>query len=323
MLTYTIKRLLGMIPLLLLISVVVFTLAKLMPGDALSGMIDPANTKAEYIAEMREKLGFNDPIPQQFARWFGGVLQGDFGRSWIHKMPVSELLWQRVQNTAILATTALLITYALSLVSGMQAGKRPRSAIDYTIQSISYVAYAIPSFIAGIVAIYIFAIKLGWIPASGSRSVGVEEGTWAYYFSILKHTVLPALVLGAFNTAAYTQFLRNDIIESSRKDFVRTARAKGTSERNIYNKHILRNSLLPMVTFLGLDFGGLLGGAIIVETLFTYPGMGQLFFDSVISRDYSVVMVVTLFLSLMVLIGNLISDLLYGVVDPRIRLRKS
>jgi peptide/nickel transport system permease protein len=203
----------------------------------------------------------------------------------------------------------------------MLAGKRPNSIIDRSIQTVSFIAYAIPSFIAGIVCIYIFAIKLGWIPASGSRDVGVDEGTWAYYRSLLKHTILPAIVLGAFSTAAYTQFLRNDIIDSSHKDFVRTARAKGTNERNIYNKHILRNSLIPMVTFLGLDVGIFLGGAVITETLFTYPGMGQLFFDSVLSRDYSVVMVVTLFLAVLVLIGNLISDLLYGVVDPRIRLR--
>jgi len=321
MLAYTLKRFLGMIPLLFLISVVVFALAKFMPGDALTGMIDPANTKPEYIAEMRAKLGYNDSIATQYVRWASGVIQGDFGQSFIHKMPVSELLWQRLQNTAMLATMALIITYVLSFLSGIQAGKHPNKLRDYTIQTVSFIVYAIPVFIIGIVCIYVFAIKLGWIPASGSRSIGVEEGTWAYYLSILKHTFLPAVVLGAFSTAAYTQFLRNDIIDNSRKDFVRTARAKGTPERKIYNTHILRNSLIPMVTFLGLDIGGLLGGAVITEALFTYPGMGLLFFDSVLSRDYSVVMIVTLFLAVMTLIGNLISDLLYGFVDPRIRLR--
>jgi peptide/nickel transport system permease protein len=321
MLTYVLRRFLGMIPLLLLISVVVFSLAKLMPGDALTGMIDPANTKPEYVAEMRAQLGFNDPIPQQFARWFVGVLHGDFGQSFIHKMPVSELLWQRLKNTAILAIMALIITYTLALITGLQAGKRPNTIIDRVIQTFSFVVYSIPTFIIGIVCIYIFAIRLGWIPASGSRDIGVEDGTWAYYWSIIKHTFLPAIVLGAFSTASYAQFLRNDIIDSSHKDFVRTARAKGTSERNIYNKHILRNSLIPMVTFLGLDIGMLFGGAVITETLFTYPGMGQLFIDSISNRDYTVVMTVTLFLALMTLIGNLISDLLYGIVDPRIRLR--
>jgi len=321
MLNYTLKRLLGMIPLLVLISVVVFTLAKLMPGDALSGMIDPANVKPEYLAEMRENLGYNDPIPEQFWRWASGFIQGDFGQSFINKMPVSELIWQRLQNTAILATMALFITYGLALLSGIYAGKHPLTKRDYAIQSVGFVVYAFPTFIIGIIFIYVFAIKLGWIPVSGSRSTGLEEGTWAYYASILKHTILPAIVLGAFNTAAYAQFLRNDIIDNSKKDYVRTARAKGTSERAIYNTHILRNSLIPMITFLGLDFGGLLGGAVIVETLFTYPGMGLLFFDSIGSRDYSVVMAVTLFLAVMTLIGNLISDLLYGLVDPRIRLR--
>ncbi|MFB0846072.1 oligopeptide ABC transporter permease [Paenibacillus oleatilyticus] len=321
MLTYTLRRLLGMIPLLLLISVVVFTLAKSMPGDALTGMIDPANVKPEYIAEMRQQLGYNDPIPQQFVRWFGNMLRGDFGQSFIHKMPVSDLFFQRLQNTAILATMAICITYAIAFLTGMIAGRRPNTPIDYSIQTVSYIVYALPSFIIGIVCIYIFAIKLGWVPASGSRSVGVADGTLAYYLNVLKNSLLPAFVLGSLGTAAYTQFLRNDIIESSRKDYVRTARAKGTSERHIYNRHILRNSLIPMVTFLGIDIGGLFGGAVITETLFVYPGMGELFVSSISSRDYSVVMTITMFASVMTLIGNLVSDLLYGYVDPRIRLR--
>lgn len=320
MLTYTFRRLLGMIPLLILISIVVFSLAKMMPGDALSGMIDPTKTDPKYIAEMREKLGFNDPIYQQYLRWAGGLLKGDFGRSFIHKMPVTQLFGQRVGNTLFLAIFSLLITYILAFIMGMYSGKNPYRLGDNSIMVFNYLGLAIPSFVAALVAIYIFSIKLGWVPASGSISVGVQEGTLTYFISKIKHTILPATVLGLFNTAAYTQFLRNDIIESSRKDFVRTARAKGTSEREIYNKHILRNSLIPLVTFLGYDIGGLLGGAIITESIFTYPGIGSLFIDSVSNRDYSVMMAITMILTVMTLIGNLIADLLYGLVDPRIRL---
>lgn len=321
MLTYTIRRLLGMIPLMILISIVVFTLAKLMPGDALTGMIDPANANPKYIAEMREKLGYNDPLPVQYWHWVSGLFKGDFGQSFNHKMPVSEILAQRLPNTISLALFALVITYFFAFVMGMYSGKRPNSLGDKTIISLNYVMYAIPSFVAAIMAIYIFAIKLGWVPVSGTVTVGVEEGTFGFYLDKLKHMVLPAIVLGLFNTAAYTQFLRNDIIESTRKDYVRTAMAKGTKESSIYNKHILRNSLIPLVTFLGFDIGSLLGGAVIVETIFTFPGVGSLFISSVHSRDYNVVMTITMMLSFMALIGNLIADLLYGLVDPRIRLQ--
>lgn len=320
MASYTARRILGMIPLIILISIVVFSLAKLMPGDALSGKIDPTNSNPKYIAEMREKLGLNDPIHEQYLRWAGGILKGDLGRSFNHKMPVTQLLGQRVGNTIFLALLSLLITYTVAFLMGMYAGKHPYGKGDHSIAVLNYLFLAIPSFVAALVAIYIFAIQLGWVPASGTISSGVAEGTLAYYISKLKHTILPALVLGLFNTAAYTQFLRNDIIESSRKDFVRTARAKGTKERTIYNKHILRNSLIPMVTFIGYDIGGLLGGAIITETIFTYPGIGSLFIDSVSNRDYSVMMAITMILTVMTLVGNLIADLLYGLVDPRIRL---
>ncbi|MGM7680850.1 oligopeptide ABC transporter permease [Cytobacillus sp. Hm23] len=320
MLQYTIRRLLGMIPLLFLISVVVFTLAKLMPGDALSGKVDPLNSDPEYIAEMREKMGLNDPIHEQYFRWISGVLQGDFGDSFVHKRDVSELVFSRFPNTLLLAISALLIAYVLSFLMGRHAGRYPYKTGDYFISTYNYIALAIPSFVAALVAIYVFAIKLGWVPATGSIGSGVEAGTLEYYMSKLKHTILPALVLGAMSTASYTQFLRNDIIESSRKDYVRTARAKGTKESTIYNKHILRNSLIPIVTLLGFDIASLLSGAIIVETIFTYPGIGNLFFESMNSRDYSVLMAITMLLSMMALIGNLLADLLYGIVDPRIRL---
>ncbi|MFD2443187.1 oligopeptide ABC transporter permease [Bacillus sp. CGMCC 1.16607] len=320
MLQYIIRRVLGMIPIIFLISVVVFTLAKLMPGDALSGKIDPLNSDPAYIEEMREKMGLNDPLPTQYVRWIGGVLQGDFGDSFVHKLPVTELIGERLPNTIILGISSLLITYILAFLMGRFSGRFPYSVGDYLISGFNYFALAIPSFVAALVAIYIFAIKLGWVPASGSIGSGVEPGTIEYFISKIKHTILPAIVLGAMATAGYTQFLRNDMIESSRKDYVRTARAKGTKESAIYNKHILRNSIIPIVTLLGFDIAGLLGGAIITETIFTYPGIGYLFVQAVGSRDYSVMMAIAMMLTILTLIGNLIADILYGLVDPRIRL---
>ncbi|MFD0620004.1 oligopeptide ABC transporter permease [Paenibacillus sp. GCM10027629] len=320
MLTYSIRRILGMIPLLIIISIIVFGLAKMMPGDALTGQIDPTKATPEYLAEMREKLGYNDPIPVQYWNWVQGLIKGDFGQSFIHKLPVSEMIAQRLPNTLLLAVVSLVITYTCSFMMGIYAGRYPNTLGDRSIISLNYVAYAVPSFVASIIAIYVFAIKLGWVPISGSVSIGVEDTSLMYVLSKLKHTILPALVLGLFNTAAYTQFLRNDIIDSTRKDYVRTAMAKGTDASAIYNRHILRNSLIPIVTFFGFDIAGLLGGAVVVETIFVYPGMGSLFINSISNRDYSVVMAVTLLLALMTLLGNLIADLLYGVIDPRIRL---
>ncbi|MBE4909365.1 ABC transporter permease [Bacillus luteolus] len=320
MLQYSLRRILSMIPLLLLISLVVFSLAKMMPGDPFAGEIDPSNTNPKYIEEMREKLGYNDPILVQYGRWITKFVQGDFGKSTVYKKPAAELIADRIPNTLLLAITALVLTYVISFFMGMYAGRKPYTIGDNLIAGYNYIALAIPSFVAAILAIYFFSFQLNWFPFSGSVKIGLEEGTMEYYLSKMHHVLLPALVLGLMSSASYTQFLRNDIIENSRKDFVRTARAKGTKESKIYNKHILRNSVIPLVTFLGFDIAALISGAVITETIFTYPGIGQLFLESVTRRDYAVMMSITMLLSFLSLFGNLIADLVYGLVDPRIRL---
>ncbi|HWO75039.1 MAG TPA: oligopeptide ABC transporter permease [Bacillus sp. (in: firmicutes)] len=320
MIKYTLRRILGMIPMLFLISIVVFTLAKMMPGDSLGGEIDPTNTDPEYIEMMREKLGYNDPLPQQYFRWITDFLQGDFGKSIRYKIPANELILERLPNTIFLGVTSLIITYMFAFAMGMYAGRKPYTLGDHLIAGYNYLGLAIPSFVAGVFAIYIFAFGLDWFPSNGSVDITLEKGTLEYWISRIHHTILPALCLGLFSTASYTQFLRNDMIENSRKDFVRTARAKGTPDSKIYKVHILRNSIIPLVTFLGFDIVTLVNGAVITETIFTYPGLGQLFLNSVTNRDYSVLMSLTLMFSFLVLIGNLIADLLYGIVDPRIRI---
>ncbi|SFA96979.1 peptide/nickel transport system permease protein [Lentibacillus halodurans] len=319
MLAYTIRRLLSMIPLLILISVVVFSLAKLMPGDPFTGEIDPNNTNTEYIEEMREELGYNDPILVQYQRWVTNVLQGDFGKSTTYKKPVTEVIAERLPNTIFLAISALIITYILAFTMGMYSGRRPYTLGDNFIATFNYTGIAIPQYIVAIVAIYFFAFQLGWFPSGGSITPGLEQGSMAFWTDRIYHVILPAITLGLFSTASYTQFLRNDIVQNSKQDYVRSARARGTKESVIYNKHILRNSVIPLVTFFGFDLATLIGGAIITETIFTYPGIGMLFIDSVTTRDYPVVMTLTLVFSFLTLAGNLIADLLYGVVDPRIR----
>lgn len=320
MLKYTLRRVLAMIPMLFLISIIVFSLAKLMPGDSLGGEIDPANTDPEYIEQMREKLGYNDPIYEQYFRWITNFVQGDFGKSTRYKIPANEIIMERLPNTIFLSLISLIITYVLALAMGIYSGRKPYTLGDNTIAAANYIGLALPSFVAGVFAIYIFSFHLGWFPSNGSVDISVTEGTFEYWLSRFHHVLLPAFVLGLLNTASYTQFLRNDIIENSRKDYVRTARAKGTSESKIYNVHIFRNSVIPLVTFLGFDIVNLVGGAIITETIFTYPGIGQLFLTSVTNRDYSVLMTLTMMFSVLTLFGNLVADILYGIVDPRIRL---
>ncbi|WP_078578631.1 oligopeptide ABC transporter permease [Salipaludibacillus agaradhaerens] len=321
MLLYILKRVLIMIPIMLMISIVVFGLALMMPGDALSGQIDPANQNADYIEGMREELGLNDPIPVQYGRWLSGVVKGDFGRSHVHRMDVTDVIGQRLPNTLLLAVLSLIITYILSFLMGSYAGRHPHTIGDYGIQGINYVMLAIPSFVAAMFAIFIFSFQLGWFPTTGSVGAGVEEGTMSYYLSRLHHVALPALVLGGVTTASYTQFLRNDIIDNAQKEYVLTARAKGISEQNIYYKHILRNSLIPIVTLFGFDIASIIGGAVIIETVFSFRGIGELLITSIERRDSSVVVAITLMLSLATLVGNLLADLLYSIIDPRIRLK--
>ncbi|MFB6465334.1 oligopeptide ABC transporter permease [Cytobacillus sp. Hz8] len=320
MLKYSMRRIIGMIPMLLLTSIVVFALAKLMPGDSLGGEIDPTNTNPQYIEEMREKLGYDDPIPQQYFRWISDFLQGDFGKSTRFKIEAADIILERLPNTLFLGLTSLLITYVLAFLMGKYAGRRPYTKMDHLIGGLNYFGLALPTFIAGVFAIYIFSFQFNFFPSNGSVDISIPDGTIDYWLSRVHHVILPAFVLGILSTAQYTQFLRNDMIENSRKDYVRTARAKGTPEKKIYNVHILRNSIIPLVTFLGFDIVTVISSSVIIESIFTYPGIGQLFLQSVTSRDYPVLMAITMLFSFFTLFGNLLADILYGVVDPRIRL---
>ena len=252
-------------------------------------------------------------------RWGERVLKGDLGESIRYKRPVIDLISERMPNTILLGAVSLIITYIIAFPLGIFSGRRPYGLGDYSVQFINYLMLAIPSFVAGVFAIYIFSFQLGWFPFQGSVSLGLEKGSLAYYGSKLYHVILPGMILGLLSTASYIQFLRNDIIENARKDYVRTARAKGLAESKIYNKHILRNSIIPIVTFFGADVLSVFGGAVITETIFSYPGIGKLLIDSISGKDYPLMMALLLFFSFLGLLANLISDIAYSVVDPRIK----
>ncbi|PCF37214.1 oligopeptide ABC transporter permease [Staphylococcus delphini] len=318
MISLIIRRLLLMIPMLLLMSVVIFTIAKLQPGDAFTGNMNP-KLGVKYYEEQREKLGLNDPIPMQYVKWGNRVLHGELGDSIRYKRPVMDLIKERMPNTVLLGTVSLIITYLLAFPLGILAGRKPYSLYDYSIQLLNYLMLAIPSFVAGVFAIYVFAFQIGIFPFSGSVEIGLEPGSFEYYVSKLYHVILPGTVLGLLSTAGYIQFLRNDIIENARKDYIRTARAKGLSESKIYNKHILRNSIIPIVTFFGADVLSVFGGAVITENIFSFPGIGRLLIESITGKDYPLMMALLLFFSFLGLLANLISDITYSIVDPRIK----
>ena len=318
MTTLIIRRLLLMIPLLFLISIVIFALAKMQPGDTFTGQKLP-NVSSKYYEEQREKLGLNDPLHKQYLTWGNKILHGELGDSIRYKRPVMDLVKERMPNTILLGVISLVITYMIAFPLGIISGRKPYSLYDYSIQVLNYLMLAIPSFVAGVFAIYVFAFQLGWFPFSGSVEIGLEQGSLAYYISKLYHAILPGMILGLLSTASYIQFLRNDIIEVSRKDYIRTARSKGLSESKIYNKHILRNSIIPIVTFFGSDVLSVFGGAVITESIFSYPGIGKLLIESIGGKDYPLMMSLLLFFSFLGLLANLISDISYSLVDPRIK----
>jgi peptide/nickel transport system permease protein len=321
MLKFILRRIMIMIPQLFLLSVLVFLLAKAMPGDALTGQL-ASNPKmdAQTLAEMKEKLGLNDPVHVQYMRWIKNLLHGDLGMSYIHQQPVNDLLAGRMWNTILLSAAILILTYMIAIPLGIISGRWTDSWADKLIVGYSYVSFATPLFIFALIMLFIFGFKLGWFPTGGSVDIQVEKGTFAYYVSKLNHLLLPALSGALINTVGTIQYLRSEIIDTKVKDFVKTARAKGVPESSIYWRHILRNSFLPIAAFLGYEITGLIGGSIFLESIFSYPGIGQLFLQSIMQRDYSVVTALVMISGLATLIGTLLSDIILSAVDPRIRI---
>lgn len=315
-----VRRTLITIPQILLLSILVFILAQAMPGDALTGLIDP-NIDPATIEAMRERLGLNNPWYVQYFDWIKGVLQGDFGQSFRFKMPVSELIGERMINTLWLSLATLILTYLIAIPLGIISGRFNDTWLDRAITGYTYIGFAAPLFIFALVMLFVFGFQLGWFPTSGSVSPGLEPGTFAYFISKLNHLLLPALSMALITTVSTVQYLRSEIIDTKQKDFIVTARAKGNSESRVYNRHILRNSLLPIAAFFGYEITGLIGGTIFIENIFGYPGMGELFLSSISLRDYSVMTALVLLFGLAAIIGALLSDIILSLVDPRIRIK--
>lgn len=309
-----------MIPQLLLLSLIIFVLGKAMPGDAISGAFagDP-NATAEQKEEIREKFGLNDPWYEQYGRWIGGAIQGDFGTSYMHKQPVTALLAGRISNTVLLALCTLIVTYIIAIPLGIIAGRWTDTWADKLIVTYNYFSFATPLFVFALLMLFLFSFILGWFPIGGSVDIRLEVGSWDYIVSKARHLFLPVMSGALLATFGTIQYLRNDIIDTKLKDFVKTARAKGVPEGKVYTHHILRNSLLPIAAFLGYEITGLIGGSIFIESIFSYPGLGRLFLESIGQRDFTVVTALVMILGTATIIGTMLSDIILSIVDPRIR----
>lgn len=313
-----IRRILIMIPELVILSILVFMLAKLMPGDPFTGLLTP-QTSAEQIHQLKVQAGLYDPWYVQYWHWIVRMFHGDLGMSYQFKSPVASLIAERATNTLWLSLLTVILSYAIAIPLGVIAGRYENSQKDKLIQFYSFVVYAIPAFVFYLLGVYIFGYKLHWFPTSGSVSVNAESGL-SYLFSRIDHMILPAVLMALLSTTSIIQYLRSEIIDNTDQDFVKTARAKGVSEKLVFWKHILRNSLLPIAAFFGYSITGLLGGSIFVETIFGYPGMGLLFMDSIGSRDYSVITALVMLYGALNLLGTLLSDIVLSIVDPRVRI---
>lgn len=291
-----------------------------MPGDALTGVLDP-NVTAETKEKLREQLGLNDPWHIKYGEWVSGVVKGDLGQSFRFKMPVSELLEQRIINSFWLAFAALIFTYIIAVPLGILSGRYNDSPLDSGITGYTYIGFATPLFIFALVMLWVFGYKLQWFPTNGSVAPGLEPGSMDYIISKANHIILPALSMALIQTVSTVQYLRSEIVDTKQKDFVITARAKGASESRVYNRHILRNSLLPIAAFFGYEISMLITGSIFIEIIFAYPGMGQLFLESIMLRDYSVVNSIVLLFGVAAILGALLSDIILSIVDPRIRIK--
>jgi peptide/nickel transport system permease protein len=309
---YAIRRLLQMALLLFLSSVVVFLLLRLIPGDP-AMVIGGPNARPEQLERLRNELGLTQPLPVQYAIWAGRVVRGDLGTSFVSGFPVSQLIVMRVPATAHLAVGALLIALLVAFPAGMVAATRPDSALAHALSGYTTLALVVPTFWLGLLLLLFFGLQLRWLPMSGY--VGLAEDP----AQALQHLLLPSITLAAGLSAILARLLKAALLEVLRNDYVRTARAKGLHTELILRRHVLKNALIPVVTVLGIQVGHLLGGAVITESIFDWPGLGKLILQGINDRDYTVVQGVMLFLVSTFVLVNLVVDLSYGLLDPRIR----
>lgn len=312
MLSYFLRRLLMALPVLLVVALSVFLLLRLSPGDPATIIAgDMANP--EQVANIRHALGLDQPIHSQFLIWMGNLLQGDFGTSLISQTPVSSMITQRLEPTISLAIAAILITVLVAVPLGVIAAWRQGSWIDNVVMSTSVIGFSVPVFVIGYLLIQVFAIELRWLPVQGFRSM--DQGVAEY----LRRLVLPALTLSSVYIALIARMTRASMLEVLQEDYIRTARAKGLSQRVVLFRHALRNAGVPILTVIGAGFTLMVSGVVVTESVFNIPGLGRLIVDAVLARDYPVIQALILLTAGLYVVINLLIDLSYAITDPRIR----
>ncbi|MED4304441.1 ABC transporter permease [Bacillus licheniformis] len=314
MVTYIIRRTLMSIPILFGITILSFAIMKAAPGDPVSLMVDPSIKQADR-EKFIEKYGLNEPEHIQYLKWLGNMMQGDFGTSIVRKgTPVIDLILARLPNTLLLMVVSTILALLISIPLGVLSARRPYSKLDYGITFTSFIGLAVPNFWFGLILIMVLSVNLGWFPTGGVMTLNSGFSLW----DRIHHLILPAFVLATADMAGLTRYTRSSMLDVLRQDFIRTARAKGFKENRVVYKHGLRNGLLPVVTIFGLMIPSFIGGAVVTEQIFSWPGLGKLFIDSAFQRDYPVIMAMTVISAVLVVIGNLIADILYAIIDPRI-----
>lgn len=309
---YLLRRLIGFLPVLIGITMLSFAITEVAPGDPVRLYMDRAsNPTQEDIEAKRHELGLDKPLPVRYADWLLRSARGDLGRSFLDRRPVATKIGEMIPYTLTLAVWSTLIGFVLAILVGVVSAVKAGSVIDYTLSTLSALMISAPSFWVALMAILYFAVYKGWLPTS---SWG-EGGLW----DTARHLILPVSILALRSVAGTSRYVRSGLLEVLRQDYVRTARSKGLADRVVLYKHALRNALIPVVTIVGLSLPGLISGAVLIENVFALPGMGRLTVNAVGGRDYPVIMGTTLVISMITVLGNLIADLCYGLVDPRIR----
>lgn len=322
MATYALRRVFQTIPILFVISVLLFLMVRAAPGGPLTAARRNPNISKEQIEVIEEKLGLNDPLPVQYGRWLGSMLRGDMGDSIKFRRPVSEMIGERIPNTLTLVGAAFFVTLLLAIPIGILSARKPYSPFDYTMTTITFIGQAIPVYWLGLGLIVVFYVALKnpftgdpLFPVGGMNSRGQEGNP----LDTLWHLVLPVTALSLGWIAWYSRFLRSSMLDVLHEDYIRTAKAKGLAERWVHYKHALQNAILPLVTLIALDLPSLFAGALFVETIFSWPGMGRLFWDAAKGRDYPVLLGVVMITAVLIIFCNILADLVYGWLDPRVK----
>ena len=308
-----------MIPSLLGISVVLFTILAMAPGDPFEELATNPAVPPEVRAALRAKFGLDDPVWTRYLHWLAAMLQGDWGFSFVSRMDVDQLILQRLPVTLIVIGSSQIIAMLVALPVGVLAATRPYSLFDQIANTLAFVGFSLPTFFTGLLFILIFSIQLDWLPFVYRTNIDAKG--WLFYWEHIKQSIMPVMVLGLFQGASLVRFVRSSVLDVIKLDYVTTARSKGIGERKVITKHVVRNALIPVVTLVALQLPIVFGGAIVTEQIFRVPGIGSLLISSMLSNDTPVVMAVTFVIACLVVLFNLLADILYGWLDPRISYR--